>query len=46
MKKKEHIIEKQELQQTKKKMVENESKPLRVSYGESMIEGELSSTVR
>ena len=45
-KKKEHIIEKQELQQTKKKMVENESKPLRVSYGESMIEGELSSTVR
>ena len=45
-KREENIIEKQEWQRTQQKMVENESKSLRVSYGELMIEGELASTVR
>ena len=45
-KKDEHIIKKQEWQRSQKKMVENESKSLRVSYGESVIEGELASMAR
>ena len=45
-KKDEHIIKKQEWQQSQKKIVENESKSLRVSYNESVIEGELASMVR
>ena len=45
-KKDEHIIKKQEWQRSQKKMVENESKSLRVSYDESVIEGELASMAR
>ena len=45
-KKDEHIIKKQEWQRSQKKMVENESKSLRVSYDKSVIEGELASMAR